>query len=229
MTRKKAFLFDLNGTMIDDMKFHIEAWHKILIGLGADITNGRVREECYGKNDEMLERIFPNKFSTSEKRKLGDDKESQYRLQFKPNLRLIEGLGNFIKEAHDSGIKMAIGSAAIMPNIDFVLDGLNLRQYFDVIVSADDVAYSKPHPETFVTCCKQLGISSSECIVFEDAPKGVEAARNAEIDCIVITTLHSREEFKQYSNVIHCIEDYNDAYLKSFLVPQVNDGAKRSN
>jgi HAD superfamily hydrolase (TIGR01509 family) len=71
---------------------------------------------------------------------------------------------------------MAIGSAAIMFNVDFVIDGLGIRHYFDALVSADNVKKSKPDPETWLTCAKELGIAPSECLVFEDAPKGVESA-----------------------------------------------------
>jgi beta-phosphoglucomutase-like phosphatase (HAD superfamily) len=58
----KAFLFDLNGTMINDMPYHIKAWHRILTSLGADISLERMKEECYGKNEELVERIFPGRF-----------------------------------------------------------------------------------------------------------------------------------------------------------------------
>ena len=74
---------------------------------------------------------------------------------------------------------MAIGSAAIQSNIDFVLDGLHIRHYFDAIVSADDVTHSKPDPETYIKCAGKLGMDPDDCLVFEDAPKGAESAKNA--------------------------------------------------
>src|SRR5690554_6237791 len=103
---------------------------------------------------------------------------------------------------------MAIGSAAITFNIDFVLDNLNVRQYFDAIVSADDVFESKPHPETFLKGAQLLKVQPSDCVGFEDAPKGVEAAENAGMPCVVLTTMHDEEEFKQYTNVIKFVRDY---------------------
>src|SRR5205814_2079492 len=112
--------------------------------------------ECYGKNEEVLERIFPGRFTMEEKTKIGLEKEKQYRVEFKPHLKLIKGLDNLLKKTYDQGIKMAIGSAAIACNIDFVLDGLLIRKYFDVIVGADDVTHSKPDPETFIKCAEGL-------------------------------------------------------------------------
>lgn len=210
----KAFLFDLNGTMIDDMPYHIKAWHKILNGLGSDISLERVKQECYGKNHELLERIFAGRFSEKEKDKMSFDKEKQYQEEFRPQLKLIPGLDNFLKRSHAAGIKTAIGSAAIMFNIDFVLDGLGIREYFDAIVSADDVKQSKPDPETWFKCAQKLNVKPAECLVFEDSPKGAESALNAGMKCIIITTLHERTEFDQYKNVIGFIKDFEDNLLK---------------
>jgi beta-phosphoglucomutase len=203
-----AFIFDMNGTMIDDMQYHITAWHRILNSLGANISLERMKAECYGKNHELLERIFPGRYSNEEKDTMSLEKEKQYQQEFRPHLKLIKGLPLLLEQSHKAGIKMAIGSAAITYNINFVLNGLNIRKYFDAIVSADDVIDSKPHPETFAKCAEQLGLPAARCLVFEDSPKGVEAALNAGMDCLVITTMHTADEFDSYSNVISCVPDY---------------------
>jgi len=207
--RYKAFLFDLNGTMINDMEYHIKAWHRILNDLGADISMERMKAECYGKNDEILERICPGRFTPEQKAKMSMEKEMQYQKEFRPSLKLIKGLDGFLDRSEKAGIKMAIGSAAIMFNVDFVIDGLSIRHYFDALISADNVAKSKPDPETWLTCARELSVAPTECLVFEDSPKGVESAQNAGMDCVVITTMHEPEDFKQYSNVIRFIEDFD--------------------
>jgi beta-phosphoglucomutase len=214
LEKYSAFIFDMNGTMIDDMQYHIRAWHRILNELGANISMEEMKEECYGKNHELLERIFPGRYTQEEKNEMSYAKERQYQQEFKPQLKLIDGLHDLLHQAHRAGIKMAIGSAAIMFNIDFVLDGLEIRQFIDAIVSADDVSKSKPNPETFLKCAQALNISPNKCLVFEDAPKGVEAALHAGMDCVVITTMHSAEEFASYTNVIGFINNYNHVLLK---------------
>ena len=207
---QKAFLFDLNGTMIDDMEFHIRAWHSILNGLGAHLSYEETKLQCYGKNHELLERTFPGRFSLAEKDAMSIEKEKQYQEAFRPQLKLIDGLDVFLNEAKQAGIPMAIGSAAIMYNIDFVLDGLNIRHYIDAIVSADDVSTSKPHPETFTRCAQLLGIDPANCIVFEDSPKGVESAAAAGMKAVVITTMHEAHEFAAFTNIICFVSDYKD-------------------
>lgn len=211
--KEKAFLFDLNGTMVDDMSFHIQAWHDILNSLGASLTMEQVKKECYGKNDELLERIFPGRFTPEEMVRMSYEKENAYQTAFRPELRLIEGLHAFLERASAENIPMAIGSAAIMFNIDFVLDGLSLRHYFKTIVSAENVDISKPHPETYLKCADVLEVDYKSCIVFEDAPKGVEAAANAGMQAVVLTTMHTKEEFGMYNNIICFVSDYTDTQL----------------
>ena len=213
----KAFLFDLNGTMIDDMQYHVKAWHRIFNELGANISMERMKAESYGKNHEVIERVMPGRFSEEEKTEMSFAKERQYQKEYKPHLKLIDGLDLFLEKAYQQNIKMAIGSAAIMFNIDFVLDGLDLRKYFSVIVSADDVKKSKPDPETYLKCAEALKVSPDECIVFEDAPKGVESAQNAGMRSVVLTILHEQHEFDQYKNIVAFGKDYKEKDLLNFF------------
>lgn len=213
-----AFIFDLNGTMIDDMEYHAKAWSDILNNkLKAALTLDQVRAEMYGKNVELLDRVFgKNHFSPEREQEISVEKERKYQEAFRPHLSLIKGLDQFLKKTEASGISMAVGTAAIPINIDFVLDGLNIRHYFKAIVSADDVIKSKPDPETFTKCAELLHVRPENCIVFEDAPKGVEAALNAGMSCVVITTMHPQEEFKNYKNIISFIEDYTSVDPQTF-------------
>jgi len=214
---KKAFLFDMNGTMIDDMDYHIIAWHRILNELGAGITLERMKAECYGKNDELVERMLPGKFTQKEKERMSVEKERKYQEEYRPKLALLPGLHEFLDKARSSKITMAIGTAAIMLNVDFTLDGLNIRSYFDVIVSADDIKASKPDPETYEKCAVALHMAPTDCIVFEDSPKGVESAARAGMKAVVITTMHTAEEFAAYDNVLLIIADYHDSRLNRLL------------
>ena len=213
MMKYKGFIFDLNGTMIDDMDYHIKAWHRIINELGANISLERMKAECYGKNEELLERIFPGKFTLEEKRNLGWEKEKQYQQDYRPHLRLIDGLHHLLMEAKKQQIKMGIGSAAIRFNINFVVDGLNIRQYFDTFVSADDVIQSKPDPETFLKCANNLDLKPADCLVFEDSPKGAESAMHAGMDCVILCTQHDPVDFKALSNILAYHKDYTSFKL----------------
>ena len=215
----EAFLFDLNGTMIDDMQYHLEVWFEVITkDLGANLTREEVRSQMYGKNEEVLIRIFgESRFKQFNFEAISQAKEERYQEIYKPHLQLLPGLPDFLQSTKEKKIKMAIGSAAPPFNIDFVLDNLKIRDYFQAVVSGVDVVESKPHPEVFLKAAKSLGVKPSSCIVFEDAPKGVEAAANAGIECVVVTTMHDANEFTAYNNVRLFIKDFLDPRLSTHL------------
>jgi beta-phosphoglucomutase-like phosphatase (HAD superfamily) len=217
--QSRAFIFDLNGTMINDMEYHLTAWYNILNkDLNAGLSREEVRSHMYGKNEELLDRIFgKGHFTPEQVLEISKTKENSYQQAFRPHLQLIAGLPAFLKKASGHHIRMAIGSAAIPFNIDFILDNLSIRHYFQAIVSADDVTISKPHPETFLKAAELLGVAPPGCLVFEDAPKGVEAAFNAGMRCVVLTTMHDRDEFRDYPNIVHFVGDYTDASLEALF------------
>ncbi len=215
----KAFIFDLNGTMINDMTFHTKAWQNLLNNeLGGNFTWDEVKPQMYGKNQEVLVRMFgPGRFTDEEMDTLALEKEKKYQQEFLPHLQLLPGLHEFLEKVWQNNIPMAIGSAAIPFNIDFVLDNLNIRHYFKAIVSADDVLLSKPHPETFLKAAQLLGAEPADCIVFEDVPKGAEAAFNAGMNAVVITTTHEPAEFTHLPNVLHFAADFTDEVVKELI------------
>jgi beta-phosphoglucomutase len=215
MARLNAFIFDLNGTMINDMPFHLKAWFRTLNEeLNAGLSLEEVRGHMYGKNEELLDRVFgKGHFTKAQADAISLEKEKRYQQEFRPHLELIAGLPAFLEKAAKNNILMAIGSAAIPFNIDYILDNLSIRHYFKTIVSADDVVISKPHPETFLKAAAQLGVPPTSCLVFEDAPKGVEAALNAGMNCVAVTTMHAKEEFHDYPNIVRYIADYTDPSL----------------
>jgi beta-phosphoglucomutase len=215
----KAFIFDLNGTMVHDMDYHTKAWQHIFNhDLGGNFTWEEVKPQMYGKNAEVLERVFgAERFTAQEVAQLSLAKEARYQEEFRPHLRLLPGLAEFLAAAHTRGIKLAIGSAAIPFNIDFVVDGLDLRSYFSTIVSADDVTLSKPHPETFLKAAHLLGVAPADCLVFEDVPKGVEAAARAGMSAVVLTTTHPATDFTELPNVLHFAPDFTDAFFQTLL------------
>ena len=218
MKKPQAFLFDLNGTMIDDMSIHLDVWYDVIVNeLGADLSREQVKKHMYGKGQEVLCRIFgEQRFTAEELDRISLRKEEEYQRIYRPQLDLISGLFSFLQESYEKKIKMAIGSAATPFNINFVLDALKIRHYFDAIVSADDVAESKPHPETFLKAAHLLNVSPSSCIVFEDAPKGVEAAHRAGMKSVVLTTMHDKEEFSKYDNILMFVENYRDIFPHTF-------------
>jgi len=215
----KAFIFDMNGTMIDDMQYHTVAWNNILNNLDANISLEETKLQVYGKAEEMFERIFgKGKFSEIELQKIILQKELTYQNEFRPHLKLINGLDSFLQKAKAKGISLAIGTAALKTNVDYVLDGLHLHETFNTIVSAENVTASKPDPEVFLKCASLLNVSPSEAIIFEDSPMGIEAAKNGGFKAVAITSFHGADDFTKFDNLLFSIDDYEAERLDTLFL-----------
>lgn len=213
-----AFIFDMNGTMIDDMQYHTRAWYRVLNDLGAGLSMEQTKLHMYGKAEEMFDRIFgPDKFSDQQLHEIIMNKELAYQEAFRPHLQLLDGLGSFLQKAKAAGIGLAIGTAAPKTNVDYVMDALQLHSLFPVIIGAEDVTTSKPDPEVFLSAAAGLKADPARCIVFEDSPKGVEAAQRGGMKAVAITTFHEAEDFAHLTNVLMCVQDYTDQRLATLF------------
>jgi beta-phosphoglucomutase len=206
----KAIIFDMDGTMIDNMMVHHRAWQKQLSIEGYDYSLSEIIKEFHGKNLEILERVFGEKYDEEQRLKFSNDKEAMYREMFRHDLKLIDGLHELLATAYENEIPMAIGTAAQYANVNMVLDQLNIRNYFDVIVADVDVENGKPNPEVFLKVAEKLGVKPENCLVFEDSPVGAKTAENAGMKVIILTTTHKASEFESYTTMVKCIKDYTE-------------------
>lgn len=205
-----AIIFDMDGTMVDNMMTHHRGWQKTLAAYGLHLTMEDVKATCHGKNLEIIERLFPGKYSLEERERISFEKESGYREIFLSELKLLPGLAELLETAKAANIPMGIGTAAPAANVDFVLDHLNIRHYFQSVIHAEDVEKGKPDPEVFFKVADQLGVAYADCLVFEDSPTGARTALNAGMKAIILTTTHSAAEFEGIASVLRCLPDYTD-------------------
>lgn len=208
LSKTRALLFDLDGTIIDNMSYHYAAWRELLLELGHDWTMEKIRAEIWGKNQEIFERIFPGRFTYEEATNLTYKKELHYIELYRPHVQMLPGLENFLIAARKAGIKLAVATAAPRVCVDFATEALKLNDYFDCIVHAEMVKRSKPDPETYLTAASSLGAEPINCIVFEDAPVGVRSAEAAKMESFVLLTTHEREEFTEFKLVKGFVRDF---------------------
>lgn len=206
----KGIIFDMDGTMIDNMMVHHRAWQRTLEDMGLKLTLEEVKEHIHGINSEILERIFGDRFTPEQRRQISAKKEAAYRDIFLPELQLIEGLSDFLNRLKAANIPMSIGTAAPRENVEFVMANLKLQEYFTGVFDAQSVNRGKPDPEIFELAADSMGLSASECLIFEDSLTGAEAAKRANARSIIVTTTHSREEFKHFDNILGFIKDFNE-------------------
>lgn len=206
----RAFIFDMDGTLVDNMRFHTEAWGKMLAENGVEMNAHDFLVKTAGKtNREILPTVFGD-ISDERIEELGNRKESLYRELFLAERRTVEGAVEFLEAAHALGVKMAVATAAPIENVEFILDGLNLRRFFDAVTTAADVTHGKPNPEIFLKSAEKLGVEPQNCLVFEDAVGGFQAAHAAEMKSIGITTVNSAEEILQFDSVVEAHANFVD-------------------
>ena len=204
-----GFIFDMDGTMVDNMMVHHRAWQIKLAELGLPMDLEEVRQTIHGKNEEILARLFGDRFSNEDVKRIAWEKENAYRRVFISELKLIDGLGDFLQKIQNKGIPMGVGTAAPQENVNFVLDNIyGLRNHFSTVVHAGMVTKGKPDPQVFELVARGLDVPLKDCLIFEDSPIGVETARRAGCQVVVVTSSHTREEFAHFPNVLRFIEDY---------------------
>lgn len=185
----KACLFDLDGVIVDTAKFHYIAWKDLANELGFEFTeehNERLKGVSRMTSMNILLEIGGIELSEEEKLKRASKKNDlyvSYIKEMEPN-EILPGVVDFLKELKAAGIKTAIGSAS--KNAPLILDRLELNEYFDAIIDGNKVSNAKPDPEVFLKGAEAVGIDPQNCIVFEDAAAGIEAAINGGMRCIGI-------------------------------------------
>jgi beta-phosphoglucomutase len=189
-----GLIFDMDGTLIDNMAFHRRAWVAFLARHGFRLTEEEFEQSNHGTALEIIRRFFGAELPLDETQRLAQEKEALYREQYRPHLRLLPGVREFLTVARAQGRRIALATAGDGPNIDFILDGLQLRPYFDAVIGAEQVQRGKPDPEVFLLAAAALGVAPEDCLVFEDSMTGIEAARRAGMPAVGLATTHPADE-----------------------------------
>lgn len=207
----RAFLFDMDGTIVDNMAFHTDSWITFFERRSLVLDPDAFFRETAGRQGgEIIRSYLGAHLDDDEVALLNHEKESVYRELYAPHRKALAGFDALIAQAKADGVKLAVGTAAPPANVEFTLDGLELRRHFDAVVGATDVARGKPHPDVFLKAAELCGVGPEHCIVFEDAPLGVEAARRAGMRCVVLTTTLPASSFAGFDNVIAIASDYTE-------------------
>ncbi len=216
-----GFIFDMDGTLVDNMRFHTLAWQKMLDEKGITVRAEDFLVRTAGKtNGEIIPAIFPEA-GPDEIAKLGDRKEQIYRELYLPSRTVLAGAVEFLTESRRLGIRMAVATAAPPPNVEFILDGLNLRHFFDAITTAADVSRGKPDPEIFLASASKLDVPADRCIVFEDALNGFEAAARAKMKSVGIATVNSLESILTLPSVVAAYSDFSCVAVQDLIASHI--------
>lgn len=212
----KACIFDLDGVIVDTAKYHFKAWKRLTDQLGISFSedeNERLKGVSRMASLEIILELGARSLTEKQKIEYATLKNEwyvEYISRMTPD-EILPGVFEFISEIRDANIKVALGSAS--KNTPMILERTGIKRLFDAVADGNNVSRAKPDPEVFLTAARLVNVSGGECVVFEDAVAGVQAALNAGMKCIGIG---SENILREAHLVISGLNHMNLEKLKTF-------------
>ncbi|MCC3155776.1 HAD-IA family hydrolase [Hymenobacter sp. 15J16-1T3B] len=198
-----ALLFDMDGVLIDNTSYQARAFQLLFRELGLDTKALPLLRRLNGMPaTNILKTVFRHPVPEKDLKQYADRREFLYRVLYWDKRREMPGLTTFLDAARAAGFKLALGTGSASETITYIIDHLDLRRHFDVVVGKDDVDRGKPHADTFTVAARQLGIPPERCVVFEDAILGEQAAYKAGMRCIAVASTLKPAQFQAPMTVI---------------------------
>ena len=183
---KKAALFDMDGTLVDNTLAHMRAFEIFCARYGVTGWKEKLSQAFGMGNDDIMRLIMPAELIRERSlTSLAEEKEAIYREIYAPEIRPVKGLVPLLESLRAAGVRCAVGSSGCRANVDFVLEKCRIGEFFDARISGDRVTRCKPDPEIYLTAAAALGMAPADCVVFEDAKAGIESARRAGVGRVV--------------------------------------------
>jgi beta-phosphoglucomutase len=207
----QGVLWDMDGVLVDTGEFHYQAWSRTLALFKIPFSR-ELFHETFGMNNwGILVRLLGHEPERELYTKISEQKEESFRKVIHGHARPLPGAVEALHYLKSKGIRQAIASSAPQENIDALVDELNLRDYFDAIVSAYHLA-GKPAPDVFLASAKAIGIPPRNCLVIEDAVAGVAGAKSAGMTCLAVTNTHPAEKLRQADYVVDSLLQLDTAF-----------------
>ncbi len=187
-------IFDMDGVLVDSADAHLKSWRLLAKECGRTVTQEQFAESFGRQNRDIIPALFGPAFE-SRMQELADRKEELYRDLIQQRTPIIEGAVELVWDLHNAGARIAVGSSGPPANIEVVVASMGIGECLSGIVTGDDVAKGKPDPEVFLLAADRLGLAPARCVVIEDAPVGIEAARAAGVHAVAILLYHPAEAF----------------------------------
>lgn len=205
----RAFIFDMDGVVVQNDRYHYEAWKQFAGQHGKSVGFDEVKSWFGSTNEAILSRFFGRELSKEEVMKFASQKEALYREIYSPHIHPLDGLKEFLEEAKENGFQIGLATAAPPENVDFVLKATGFVDHFDEITDDTRITRGKPDPEIFLVTAEKMNIEPGNCIVFEDSLYGIEAARKAGMKVVAVSTTHSKAIFQDVERVISDFSEIN--------------------
>jgi beta-phosphoglucomutase-like phosphatase (HAD superfamily) len=218
MPGKRAILWDMDGVLVDSGQVHFQAWKKVLSPYDIPYSWDIFAHTFGMTNTAIINELFDNP-APDFVRELDDEKERQFRANVPGNVVQIAGAKEWLQRFQAWGYPQAICSSAPPANIETLLDEVGMRTYFQAVVSAVRMA-SKPDPAVFLKAAEMVGMPAEHCIVFEDAPAGIEGARRGGMRCVALTTTHPADDLGSADMIVTDLSELSEAQFLRLIETQ---------
>ncbi len=202
-----GIIFDWDGVIIRSNEIHQESWELIAKEEGLPLQPGFFQAVFGLKNENIILNMLRWTENLAAAKALSNRKEELFRLLLtRKKIDPLPGVKEFIDELHSAAVPFAVGSSTDRKNIEVALDHMGFENKFHTIVAAEDVGLGKPDPDVFLICAERLDLSPKSCIVIEDAPLGIEAARRAGMKVVAVTTTHEEDALQEADLIVDTLE-----------------------
>ena len=216
-----ALIFDMDGVLIDNTPVQARAFQLLFRDLGLTTNARRLLARLNGMPaTTILKTVFKNPVSAQQLKEYASQREFLYRTLYWNQRKATPGLVAFLAAARAAGHPIGLGTGSPPETIRYIIDHLDLRRYFDVVVGKDDVAKGKPHADTFAAVAAKLGVAPPDCVVFEDAVLGEQAAYRAGMRCVAVASSLKAADFQAPLTVIQDFTGFTPARLLELLAQQ---------
>jgi len=217
MGKPEAVIFDMDGVLIDSEPIHIEIEKKLFNNLGIDVPEN-VHRGYMGASNEIMYSDLRSRFGLPESVSELMERDELFRTDYFNRLDSIplnDGLISLLDELKSAGIKLAVATSSSPDIANILLSRCGINRYFDAIVTTSEAGKSKPSPEVYLLAAKKIGVSPADCIVFEDSPNGLSAAKNAGMYCIVIQS--DKEIIQKLSGADYLIKSFREITFRRLI------------
>jgi beta-phosphoglucomutase len=204
---KKAILWDMDGVIADSYSFHFAAWQETFAKRGIKFTKEDFTKLFGTRNDFIIGSIMGRELPERDVKIMVQEKEEKFRRKATGNIKPFPGAVRLLNAIKKGNFKLGLVSSTPKENIDLVLSELNLEGMFDCIVFGQEVSESKPSPQIYLLAARELEVTPNDCLVIEDSPLGVKAAKTAGMKCLAIANTRPRQKLQEADKVADSVED----------------------
>ncbi|MEA3298059.1 MAG: HAD-IA family hydrolase, partial [Chloroflexota bacterium] len=204
---RSAFLWNLDTIINNAIPIHLAAWQETLKHRKMAFTKENLMSLLDTRDDFILRKVSPDNLSEKDIMSIAEEKEAILRQKITGNVQFSPGIADLLSIIKKGNFKQALVSSSPQKTIDSITSNINVQDYFDCIVNSDGIDKSKPNPQIYLSAAKKLGADPKECIVIENSPLGVEAAKTAGMRCMAVADHHSQQELNHAGRVVNSPEE----------------------